>query len=142
MSSRFVTNIVVALFGGFVVVATRSFGSSTVGWIGFAFGIAVVMICALAEVDAFRGLLQRAIDLGLVALGGLTIAFGLAASGPAQIWTVFAFTLGWVVLAVAGLTAHEIGNWRARSGLSPLHWFPTTTTRPTFASPSDRQQAA
>lgn len=141
MSSRFITNMLIALFGGFVVVATRSFSPSTVGWIGFAFGIAVVAISLLAEVDPLRGLVQRAIDLGLVALGGLTIAFGLAASGQAQVWTVFAFTLGWVVLAVGGLTVHEIGNWRARSGLSTLHWFPATPTRP-FASPSERAQAA
>lgn len=142
MSSRFVTNVVIALFGGFVVVATRSFGASTVGWIGFAFGIAVVAICGVAQLDSLRGVLQRAIDLGLVALGALTIGFGLAASGSAQIWTVFAFALGWVGLAVAGLTAHEISTWRARAGLAALHWFPTPTTRGAFSSAPQSHRAA
>ncbi|MBO0693289.1 MAG: hypothetical protein J2P58_10370 [Acidimicrobiaceae bacterium] len=142
MSSRYITNVLVVLFGGFVVVATRSFGPSAVGWIGFAFGITVVGISVVAQVDPARGLLQRAIDLGLLVLGGLTIAFGLAASGSTQLWTVFAFTLGWVALGFAGLTAHEIGTWRARFGLAPLHWFPTTSRERVFSAPSDHASAA
>jgi hypothetical protein len=49
-------------------------------------------------------------DLGLVVLGGLLMAFGVAASGTAVIWPSFAFALGVVAFTVAGLTLHEIST--------------------------------
>ncbi len=38
MSGRFVTKALIVLLGAFVVVASQSFGATTVGWIGFPFG--------------------------------------------------------------------------------------------------------
>jgi len=124
MSGRFVTNVLIALLGGFVVVATRSFGASGVGWIGFAFGAAVVIIALLAQLDRGRGVLERCVDGSLAALGGLAMAFGLAASGSAAIWTIFAFALGWVGLSTAGLALHEMAGWRVRNGLPQLRGLP------------------
>ncbi len=125
MSSRYVTNAVLALFGGFVVVASRTWHPKVVGWIGFAFGIGVIVITLLAQLDRARGVIQRVMDAGMLVLGGLTMAFGVGASGSAQRWTVFAFALGWVGMSFAGLTLHEIAQWRSRHQLGQLHWFPT-----------------
>lgn len=125
MSSRFVTNALLALLGGFVVVASRSFAPSVVGWIGFAFGIGVVLTTLLGQLDRGRGIVQRVVDGSMVALGGLAMAFGLGASGTAQLWTIFAFALGWVGLSFAGLAVHEIASWRSRHELATLHWLPS-----------------
>ncbi|MGH9920929.1 MAG: hypothetical protein ACRD6W_18930 [Nitrososphaerales archaeon] len=130
MSSRYVTNVLLALFGGFVVVASRSFRPSVVGWIAFAFGIAVVLVSLLGGLDRSRGLVQRVMDAAMVALGGLAIGFGDAASGSAERWTVFAFALGWVALGLVGLTVHEVTQWRAERGLGQLHWFPVMEPAP------------
>lgn len=124
MSGRFVTNALIALLGGFVVVASQTFGATTVGWIGFAFGAAVVVIALIAQLDRGRGILERAVDVSLGALGGLAMAFGLAASGSAVVWTIFAFALGWVGLSYVGLALHEMATWRVRHGLPRLPGLP------------------
>lgn len=124
MSGRFVTNALIALFGGFVVVASQSFAAATVGWIGFAFGTAVVVIALIAQLDRGRGVLERSVDASLAALGGLAMAFGLAASGSTVVWTIFGFAVGWVGLSYLGLALHETATWRSRNGLPQLRGLP------------------
>lgn len=121
MSIRYLTNAFIALLGGFVVVASMTFASATVGWIGFGFGIAVVAVSVLAQLERSRGASQRIMDLMMVALGGLAMAFGVGATGSDVIWTVFAFALGWVATSFFGLTLHEIETWRSTHSLGTLH---------------------
>jgi hypothetical protein len=128
MSSRFITGILSAMLGGFIVVATQAFAVSSVGWIAFSVAVAIVAICAFAHLDRSRGAVQRWLDVGMVVLGGLLMAFGVAASGMAVIWPSFAFALGVVALAVTGLTLHEISTWRAEHQLSQLRWLPQERT--------------
>ncbi len=125
VSSRYATNVLLALFGGFIVVVSQSFRPSVAGWIAFGFGIAVAAISLLAQLDRSRGIVQRWMDAAMVALGGLAMGFGVGASGTAERWTVFAFAVGWVTLSIAGLTVHEVAQWRAEKGLGRLHWFPS-----------------
>jgi len=136
VSSRYVTNMLLALFGGFIVVVSLTFRPAVTGWIAFAFGVAVVAISLLAQLDRARGIVQRAMDVAMVALGGLAMGFGVGASGLAERWTIFAFALGWVALSVAGLTLHEVGQWRAERGLGQLHWLPGIP-RPRTVQPSE-----
>lgn len=140
MSSRFLTNALIALFGGWIVVASLVFASGVVGWLGFAFGIAVVALVAMAQFDRARGLPQRAVDLCLGALAGLSMGFGLGTSGSTRVWTIFAFALGWVAFSYLGLAMHEIAQWRARHGLTTLHWIapaqPAQPLRETYERPA------
>jgi hypothetical protein len=124
MSSRFITGMLSAMLGGFIVVATQALTVTTVGWVAFGVAAAIVAVTAFAQLDRSRGAVQRSLDLGLVVLGGLLMAFGVAASGTAVIWPSFAFALGVVAFAVAGLTLNEISTWRAEHQLGQLRWLP------------------
>ena len=77
MNSRYVTSVLLALFGGIVLVASQSFLQSVAGWIGSAFGTAVIAVSLLAQVDRSRGLVLRAMDGVMVALGVLPSASAL-----------------------------------------------------------------
>ncbi|HEX6393890.1 MAG TPA: hypothetical protein VFZ97_10625 [Acidimicrobiales bacterium] len=124
MSSQYITGVISVILGGFVVVATRAFHPVPVGWIAFGVAIAIIAVAVLAQLDRSRGAIQRALDAATVAVAGLMMAFGFAASGRAVIWLSFAFSLGVVGLAFAGLTLHEISNWRFAHQLGALRWLP------------------
>jgi hypothetical protein len=124
MSSQFITGAISVVLGGFVVVATRAFHPVPVGWIAFGIAVAIVIVAVLAQLDRNRGSVQRALDASTVAVAGLMMAFGFAASGRTVIWLSFAFSLGVVGLAFAGLTLHEISDWRAAHQLRELRWLP------------------
>jgi hypothetical protein len=53
------------------------------------------------------------------------IGFGLAASGAAITWLVFAFALGLAGIAVVGLGLNEVANWRSQHQLAELYWLQT-----------------
>jgi hypothetical protein len=93
-----------------------------VGWIAFGIAIAILAVCAFAQLDWSRGAAQRALDAGMAVLGALLMAFSVAASGSAVVWLSLAFGLGVVALAVAGLTLHEISSWRRGRHLGQLRW--------------------
>jgi hypothetical protein len=111
-----------ALAAGFIVVVSQAFSAAVLSWVVFAIAIAVVTMTMLAQLDRSRGAAQRLLDVGIVALGGLLMAFGLASSGSATIWLSLAFALGVVGVAGAGLTLHEVASWRYRNRLGDLHW--------------------
>src|SRR6266851_5831475 len=77
MSTKYFTNLSIALLGGFVVVATQVFAITTAAWLALALGIAVVAISLVSQVDRSRGVAQRGLDLLLIALGAVTIVFSL-----------------------------------------------------------------
>ena len=123
MSTRYVSNALIALLGGLVVVLSMALSSaSTVGWIAFGIAIGVVAISGLSQLDTHRGLIQRLVDLALVMVGGTLIATSVFFTGTTLTWLVFALALGFVGFALMGLTVHEVESWRAMHGLGELHW--------------------
>lgn len=120
MSTRYLTNMTMALGAGFLVVASRIFAAGPVAWLAFAIAIGIAVIAAAAQLDSARGLFQRTFDLVVVVLSAATIVTSLVFSGAAVRWLSFAEALGFVALAVTGLTVHEIGRWRAERGMRSL----------------------
>jgi hypothetical protein len=120
MSTRYLTNVILALVAGFLVVATQAFSTSTVSWLALGVGIAVVAFAVVAQLDRSRGRAQRLLDVVAIALGGVTIVFSRVFSGSTVMWLSFAEALGFVGLGITGLTVHEIDGWRAEHHLAPL----------------------
>lgn len=123
MSTRYLTNMITALFGGFIVVESLTISHPAERWVAFAFGIGVVALTAVATLDRARGLMQRALDVFLMAIGGAMIAISVIFTGSTAMWVDFALALGWVGTSVIGLTAHEVASWRTMHGMAELHPF-------------------
>jgi hypothetical protein len=124
MSTRFLTNGILALAGGFIVVISQAFTPVAVAWLAFALGILIVVVAGVAQLDSRRGEVQRILDGVTMALGVITIIFSLAFHGRTVVWLSFAEALGVVALAATGLTLNEIGQWRSEHGLGSLHYLP------------------
>lgn len=123
MSSRYFTNVLIALLGGTLVVLSQSLGSGPVQWTGFGVGIAVLLISVIAQLDLQRGIAQRGLDAVLAITGATLLVFAAGVfSGSTLVWLVFAFGLGFVGISLAGLTLHEVETWRAAHQLGRLHW--------------------
>ncbi len=123
MSTRYFTNVLIALLGGTLVVLSQMLGSNVVGWTGFGVGIAVLVISIIAQLDLQRGAAQRGLDATMAVTAATLIVFAAGAfSGGTLVWLVFAFGLGFVGIALAGLTLHEVETWRAAHDLGQLHW--------------------
>lgn len=121
MSSRFLTNGILALAGGFVVVASQAFTAAATAWLAFALGILMIIVAGLAQLDHSRDDVQRILDGVVTALAVITIVFSLVFHGRVVAWLSFAEALGLVILAAAGLTLNEVAQWRTRQGLASLH---------------------
>jgi hypothetical protein len=122
MSTQYITGALLAILGGFVVVASQAFAPNPLSWIAFGTAVAIVAISLLSQLDRSRGAGQRTLDAALAAVGGLMMTFALVASGTAVTWLSFAFALGTVALAFAGLTMHEVSSWRTAHQLGRLRW--------------------
>lgn len=109
--SRYFTNVVIALVAGLVVVGTQVFASPTAAWLSFGIAVAVLAISALAQLDGNRGLVQRALDGIMAAVATVLIVFSLVFTGATVTWLAFGLALGFIGVAVAGLTVHEIETW-------------------------------
>ncbi len=120
MSTRFLSNATIALAGGFVVVASMAFVPSVTAWLAFAVAIGVIAVVAVAQLDTARGFVQRGLDGLMVVLAVITLVMSLVFTGTAVMWLMFAFALGFVGLAYAGLAANEVAQWREARGLTPL----------------------
>ncbi len=132
MSSRYFTNALIAVLAGTLVVFTQSLSSSAVMWTGLGIAIVVLVVSLLAQLDTDRGIAQRALDgvMGITSVALIVFTAGTF-SGGALVWLVFAFALGFVGVAITGLTLHEIENWRAAHNLGQLHWLAPETERST-----------
>jgi hypothetical protein len=122
MSSRFLTGVLSALLGGFVIVVSQAFRPPVPGWVAVAFAIAVLVAIGIAQLDHTRGAVQRVLDGFSAVEAGLFLAFALAASGTAVTWLSFAFALGSVGVTIANPTLNEIANWRSWRQLAELRW--------------------
>ena len=113
MSTRYATNIVLALASGFVIVATFAFSPNVAGWLAFAVtGVFVLAMTATAALLPRRGWTQRGLDGAVAALAVWTIVESLVFDGAAQTWITFGAAAGMLALAIAGLTAHELTTER------------------------------
>jgi hypothetical protein len=128
MSTRYITGALFALLGGFVVVVSQTLTASVLSWVAFAVAAGVVTVSLVAQLDRSRGAVQRTLDGATIVVAALLIIFSLAASGAAVVWLSFAFALGIAALAFAGLSVHEVSNWRAQLHLRNLRWLPDPTT--------------
>ena len=123
MSTRFFTNLAIALFGGFVVVASLTFTHSTTAWVAFAFGVAVLAMTVIAQLDQARSLEQRFVDVLMALTASAMVVTSLVYTGTTVMWLVFALALGWVGIAVSGLSLREVSVWRSSHGLAELRPF-------------------
>lgn len=111
MSLKYLINLTVALAGGFLVVASRSFADSTVGWLALAVGALAVVLAGAGLAVASPN--RRSLGYAVTGLAGLwTLIAGLVFSGSAQGWLVFADGLALVAVALVELTVHEVSTER------------------------------
>ena len=142
MSINYLTGALLAVFSGFVVVASQAFPADVLSWVAFGIGVAIICITVLAQLDRSRGW-RRGPDVATLVVSGLMLVFALVESGSTVIWLSFAFALGAVALAFGGLTVHEVDDWHAlrdasHPRTSPL---PQVSMAPASASSSQHQAA-
>lgn len=111
MTSRFLSNLTLAVLGGFLVVATMAWTGGTVVALTFAVGIAATVV-GLAMLAGIRHRTQRGIGAITAALGAWTIVASLVFASGTVHWLGFASALGFVGLAITGLVAHELHTER------------------------------
>ena len=113
MSTRYLTNVLLAVAAGFVVVATQAFSSGLAGWLAFAVtGVAVLAMMAATGLARDRGIAQRTLDGVVAVLAAWTIVESLVFAGTLMVWLSFGAAAGMLALAVAGLTMHELSTER------------------------------
>jgi hypothetical protein len=108
MSTRFVSNAVVALAAGFVVVASQAFSPSTTGWIAFGIAIGILAVACLVQADRSRGLAQRGLDGATAVVSGWAIVASVVFSGAALRWLTAGEGIALVALAYAGLAIDQL----------------------------------
>jgi hypothetical protein len=111
LSTRYLSNLALALVAAFVVVASQSFSPSVFAWLAFGGGVAFVAI-ALAQVACHGEVVHRALGAVTAAVGAWTIVSSLVFSASAVVWLGFSAADAVVALAVVGLTAHELRDER------------------------------
>ncbi|MGH2864266.1 MAG: hypothetical protein ACRDJX_03340 [Solirubrobacteraceae bacterium] len=112
MSTRYLTNVTLVVVGGFLLVTSQAFGVATFSWLMLASGIAMLVIAAPGVAIPARGALQRSLDYLFSLLGVWTIVASTVFGGLAVTWLGFASGAALALLAVAGLTAHELSTER------------------------------
>jgi hypothetical protein len=111
MSIRYLANLTLGVAGGFLVVATQAFADTPVKWLAFAIAAGSTIV-GLGMVAAIRDTLQRALGATVAILGAWTVVASLVFSLPTVAALAFASALGFVGLALIGLTAHELRTER------------------------------
>jgi hypothetical protein len=111
MNSRYLTNIGLALLGGFLVVASQVWSAPVFMWIMLGGG-ALAIALASGAVIAGRGRTQRVLDGIVGVLGAWTVVASLVFAGTVVTWLGFASGAAFVALAITGLTLHELSTER------------------------------
>lgn len=107
MSPKFIINLLVAVTGGFLVVASRTFAANTAGWLGLGIGILAVVLAGAGL--ATSRLELRSVGYGVTALVGIwTIVSSVVFSGATLGWLVFADAVALVAIALVELIVHEV----------------------------------
>jgi len=121
MSTRFASNLLLAVASGFVIVVTQAFVPPVVGWI--AFGVTGVGVLVLVGATVFlpgRGLVQRTLDGVVAVLAAWTIVETLVFSGMLMVWLTFGAAAAIAAVAVAGLIVHELSTERVVHSLEDV----------------------
>jgi hypothetical protein len=109
MAARFSSNMLSLLAGAFLTCCALAMRTHVAAWIGLGAGCAIALVTLGAFATRGRGAVQRWLDVLVAALAAWTIvasrAFG---PGPGLKWLMFASGVGFVLLAVEGLIAHEV----------------------------------
>lgn len=112
MSIRYLSSLGLAVIAGFEIVAFQAFSPAVYAWLAFGGGIAIVTI-ALATAAVDRGKAQRALNALAAVAGGWIIVSSLVFSSSTVVWLGFSAAAAVAVLAVVGLTLHELRDERA-----------------------------
>jgi len=112
MRSRYFTNVVLVVLGGFTAIASMAFGVPVFTWLMFGAGIATLTIAAPAVTVVARGGPQRGLDGIIGLIGAWTIVASMVFGGLAITWLGFASGVALVALALGGLTLHELSTER------------------------------
>lgn len=112
MRVRFISNVVLALAAGFVVVASQAFGSAVTGWIAFGVALGIVLLLGASQLDRRRGVTQRSLDGIAAVVAAWTVVAAVVFSGSVVTWLAFAGGLGLVAVALVGLIVHELSTER------------------------------
>jgi hypothetical protein len=111
LSIRYLSNLALAVVAGFEIVAFQAFSAPVYAWLAFGGGVAIVTI-ALATGAADRGKAQRALDARAAVAGGWIIVSSLVFASSTVVWLGFSAAGAVAVLAVVGLTLHELRDER------------------------------
>src|SRR5438046_9783117 len=95
---RFITNLVVLLAGGFVVVSSQTFGAQTTRWIAFGVALGTLGVIALAQRSRARGMIQSALDAMIGLLAVWSAVASMVFNGSTLVWLSFADGLGLATL--------------------------------------------
>jgi hypothetical protein len=112
LSIRYLSNLALAVVAGFEIVAFQAFSAAVYAWLAFGGGVAIVTI-ALATGAVDRGKAQRALDALAAVAGGWIIVSSLVFASSTVVWLGFSAAGAVGVLAVVGLTLHELRDERA-----------------------------
>jgi type IV secretory pathway VirB2 component (pilin) len=112
MSQRFISNVALAIAGAVVVVASQAFSASLTGWLTFGVSLGALALLAVVQRDRARGRLQRMLDIATGALALWSAVASVVYTGTTLTWLSFGEAIGFVVLAVVGLVAHELSTER------------------------------
>jgi hypothetical protein len=117
MSIRYLSNLALMIAAAFLVVATQAFLAGTVAWLTFGIAAGLTLLSAYMLIGR-HGIAQRMVGgLGAV-LGAWTIVASLVFVPATVVWLGFASAIAFVVLGIAGLTAHELTTERVVHSLA------------------------
>ena len=85
MNSRYLTNIGLAITGGFAIVVSQVFGVPVFMWLMLGAGVVALALSAAAALPT-RGRAQRALDGTVAVIGAWTILASLIFTGTAVTW--------------------------------------------------------
>ena len=112
VSSRFTSNLTIALLGAVFATMSLVFAPRTLGWLALGFGCAATLVALIGLAWGDRGPVQRSLDVLVALLGAWTIISARAVSGGSARWLGFSEAAALFALAVTGLVAHEVAVQR------------------------------
>jgi hypothetical protein len=112
LSIRYLSNLALAVVAAFEVVAFHAFSPAVYAWLAFGGGIAIVTI-ALAAAAVDRGRVQRALNALAAVAGAWMIVSSLVFASSTVVWLGFGAAAAVALVAVVGLTLHELHDERA-----------------------------
>jgi hypothetical protein len=121
MSTRFASNMLLALAGGVVIVATQAFAPPVLAWIAFGVtGVGVLVLTAATALAPGRGHVQRTLDAVAAVIAAWTIVETLVFSGMVMVWLTFGAAVAIVAIGAVGLIAHELSTERVVHSLEDV----------------------